>query len=468
MRLTWTSARMRLTLWHAAVLAASLLGFGVLLYLLARASWRRQLDAQLNGDYRALSSAIAEEPRELRELDEHGLVPAFWVAGPDSTGYVSAAWRNAALAGALAAQGARDSWRWISPDGRPFRLRACEISTGDGVRRVVVARDALLMERSLDGLALTLLLSVPAILSLASLAGYFLAGRVLAPTRAITAKARDISADRLSERLPVVNPDDEFGQLAAVFNDVLSRLEASFAQLKRFTADASHELRTPLTAIRSVGEVGLQREHTVEGLRAVIGSLLEESDRLTLLVDALLTITRTESPHARLALAPLDLRAVVRAVVDEMRVLAEEKGQAVTLDGGGQVTVRGERMTLRHAVINLLDNAIKYTGAGGAIGLTVGHTPGGDAYVEVRDTGPGIAAEQHQAVFQRFYRARVGQADQPGVGLGLAIVQRVAELHGGRVELESEVGRGSTFRFVLPRLTPSLTAQTTQGQTDGR
>ncbi|MBI3983081.1 MAG: HAMP domain-containing protein [Gemmatimonadetes bacterium] len=447
---------MRLTLWYSAVLAAFIVVFAVFVYLLARAGWNRALEAQLASDAAGLAYTLRHDPDEVGELDEHGVVTAFWVAPGDNTGYASAAWTGAGLTDALASAHGGDSWRWVARDGRPFRMHRGESATRGGPRRFVVARDASLMERSLAALGLTLMFTVPATLVLASVAGLFLAGRVLAPVRAITAKAGSISADQLSERLPVANPSDEFGRLAGVFNDLLSRLEASFAQLKRFTADASHELRTPLTAIRSVGEVGLQRERNVEGLRSVIGSILEESDRLTRLVEALLTITRAESPTARLALAPLDLAELAREVADDIGVLAEERNQRLTVEDHGAVPTTGDRLLLRHAVINLLDNAIKYTPPGGTITVTAGRTPGGESYVEVRDTGPGIAPEHHTAVFDRFYRARPAQAEgQPGAGLGLAIVRLAAESHGGRVELGSALGRGSTFRIVLPSRGPA-------------
>jgi heavy metal sensor kinase len=263
--------------------------------------------------------------------------------------------------------------------------------------------------------------------------------------------ARRITAESLDARLPVANPGDEFGRLAGVFNETLSRLAEAFEQLRRFTADASHELRTPLTAIRSVGEVALQRPLTAEGYREVIGSMLEDVDRLTRLVENLLLLTRAEAGRIPLTRGPVDLRELVASVSDGLRVLAEEKNQALTVGLAGSVTADCDGAVLRQGITNLLHNAIKYTPPKGLIRVAA-TTTSTDAVIEIEDSGPGIPSADQQRVFERFYRVDQGRSsDTGGAGLGLAIARWAVEANGGRIELESAEDRGTLFRVVLPR-----------------
>src|SRR5262249_6237920 len=218
------------------------------------------------------------------------------------------------------------------------------------------------------------------------------AGRVLAPVGAMADTARRITAESLDARLPVANSADEFGRLATVFNETLSRLDAAFEQLRRFTADASHELRTPLTAMRSVGEVALHRPLSTEGYREVIGSMLEEVDRLTRLVENLLLLTRAEAGRIPLTRASVDLRELVAGVSDGLRVLAEEKNQELTVELGERVAVECDATALRQGMTNRLHNAIKFPPAKGAIRVAVKSPATGDGVIKVQDSAPGIPA----------------------------------------------------------------------------
>jgi heavy metal sensor kinase len=266
----------------------------------------------------------------------------------------------------------------------------------------------------------------------------------------MAATARRITAESLAERLPVENPEDEFGRLATVFNDTLSRLQDSFERLRRFTADASHELRTPLTAIRSVGEVALQSQRDPAAYREVIGSMLEEVDRLTRLVENLLTLTRAESGRIQPRREAVDVGVLATSVADHLRILAEEKDQRLSVDVHGDVKAECDPATLRQGLVNLVDNAIKYTPAKGLIDVDVTHGPSGEVVVEVRDTGPGIPAQHRERVFERFYRVDAARArESGGMGLGLAIARWAVEANGGRIELESEEGQGSVFRMIV-------------------
>ena len=297
-----------------------------------------------------------------------------------------------------------------------------------------------------------LLLSV-LVLTAGGLSGRWLARKALVPLSRLADRSQRITAEQLHERLPVEGASLELDQLAAAFNDTFARLEGSFDQLKRFTADVSHELRTPLTALRTVGEVALRGSHDAQGYREVIGSMLEEVDRLTRLTDELLTLARADAGEAKLRLEPVDLGALAREVAGHLSVLAEEKEQRLEVDAA-PLNVQADRTVLRQALVNLAVNAINYAPGHTRIRLATGRR-GGAAVLEVADEGPGIAPEHRERVFERFYRVDKSRSrEMGGTGLGLALVKWAAEAHGGRVELETEVGRGSTFRIVLPSEPP--------------
>jgi heavy metal sensor kinase len=295
-----------------------------------------------------------------------------------------------------------------------------------------------------------LIVGLPLALGLAGFGGYFLARRALSPVERMARRAREISADRLGARIDVENPHDELGLLAQAFNETLARLERSFEQLKRFTSDASHELRTPLTAIRSVGEVGLQKDGDREHYREVIGSMLEEAGRLGRLVESLLAISRADSGQIPLAQATTGLLPLVQEASFLLDVLAEEKGQTLSLEGDDSIRVRADSVVLRQVIINLVDNAIKYSPRNGHIMVRVLRRDSLTACVEVEDCGPGIPPEHREKVFDRFYRIDEGRSREAGgAGLGLAIAKWGAEAHSGRVELASSAA-GCIFRLILP------------------
>jgi len=298
-------------------------------------------------------------------------------------------------------------------------------------------------------LVIGLLVGLPLALGLAGFGGYFLARRALSPVERMARRAQEINAERLGARIDVENPHDELGLLAKAFNETLSRLESSFVQLRRFTSDASHELRTPLTAIRSVGEVGLQQDGNREHYREVIGSMLEEAGRLGRLVETLLTISRADAGQIRLEQATIGLFPLAQEASFLLDVLAEEKGQTLSLEGNDSIHVKADRAILRQVIVNLLDNAIKYSPRGGQISVRVLRSES-TACVEIEDCGPGIPPEHRDKVFDRFYRIDEGRSrGAGGDGLGLAIAKWGAEAHGGSLELKS-TNAGCIFRLLLP------------------
>ena len=314
---------------------------------------------------------------------------------------------------------------------------------------IQIGRSESSMDAQLRDLALILVLGLPIAVAVAGVGGYVLARRALAPIERMTSHARTITAERLNDRLPVDNPDDEMGRLAAVFNQTLGRLEQSFEQMRRFTADVSHQLRTPLTAIRSVGEVGLRAGRRDEAsYRAIIGSMLEEADRLSVLVDRLLSLSRAETHQSTLTPDSVSLVELAEDVVGHLGVLAEEKGQSLSVDATGRPTAVIDRVVLRQALINLVDNAIKFTPSGGQVSVRV-TSDDGTAVVDVTDTGPGIPSEARERIFDRFFRG--DELAASGTGLGLSIAKGAVEANGGQLTLERSDAQGTTFRIRLSK-----------------
>jgi P-type Mg2+ transporter len=337
---------------------------------------------------------------------------------------------------------------------RSLRVRLALWYAGAGVAVLVAGMMvALIMGMWVPGSRLdvvwALLLGLPGAACAFALAGYFVAGRALAPIALLAERARQLSAGSLSERLPVTNAHDELGQLAVIFNETLARLESSFTELRSFTADASHELRTPLTAIRAVGEVALRQENPGM-LRDTIGSMLEEVGRMNQLIERLLLLAQADHETIPVRLASIAVRDVMLDVADSLSVVAEEKTQLLETRDVLEVTAVADTALLRLALMNLVQNAIRYSAPGKPIRLRA-TASGGDAVVEVADEGPGIP-KQHQArIFERFYRVDKSRSRADGgAGLGLAIVKWAAERMNGSVELQSEIGIGSVFRVRLP------------------
>ena len=336
-------------------------------------------------------------------------------------------------------------------DGTPVRM-VSRVHVLEGRRiliRLAHSEEPLLLR--MKDLLLASLVVLPAVLAAAGFAGYSLARRALFPIEQMARRAQEITPERLDARLANDYTDHELRQLAAVFNGTLARLESAFEQLRRFTADASHELRTPLAMIRSVGEVGLQKDGTRAEYRDIIGSMLEEVNRLTSLIDNLLTISRADSGHIHLQRAAIPLLPLVRDAAGVLEILMEEKALQLTVDGDETAQVQGDPVFLRQALANVIHNAVKYSPQGGTICARVAMSNPGLATVEIQDSGPGIPLEDQPRIFDRFYRVDKARLRQSGgAGLGLSIAKWAIEAHGGAITLQSQPNEGSTFRITLP------------------
>jgi heavy metal sensor kinase len=454
------SVRVSLTLWYVGAIVVVLALYAAVVFTFVSRNLSQALDDQLRGDFQwaaAMADQRSDGTLTWFDEDRNGGEGSQWFQAwtPDGRVFRTAVAERNPIPESERLAARADTRRIVA-----VRTGATVVRILTGVsniygRRVViqVARPEDSMRKQLRGLMLLLVLGLPLGVAGAGAGGYWLARRALAPVDHMAERARSITAERLHDRLPVDNANDELGRLASVFNDTLGRLEASFDQMRRFTADVSHELRTPLTAIRAVGEVGLRSRRDAIDYREIIGSMLEEADRLASLIDRLLAFSRAELGQAKLTLDPVDLCTLAEEVAADLGVLAEEKQQLLTVVGEGSPEGLSDRLMLRQSLINLVDNAIKYTPAGGTIRIRVAESATA-AQIEVIDNGPGIPGNLRDRIFDRHYRGDgLRPADVGGSGLGLSIAKWSVEVNGGRLTVDPTVGRGSTFRITLPRPT---------------
>lgn len=306
-------------------------------------------------------------------------------------------------------------------------------------------------DRVMSALLWTLAAGLLAIMSLTVLGGWTLMNRALSPVRDITIAARDITMRDLRRRVPVPNTGDEIAGLSIVLNQMIARLQESFENVSRFTADASHELRTPLTIIRGELEGIIARAQLHEGARTALGTLQEEVERLVTIVQRLFALSRLDAGEAQVERVKFDLARLAAATVDQMSLLAEEKGISLQCLPKEPVQVEGDRIRLKQIIVNLVDNAIKYTPDGGAVEVIVS-SKNGTAFIEVKDNGPGIPESAIPHIFERFYRVdEVHSRDIEGAGLGLAIVRSIITAHGGTVSVRNESKAGCRITVSLPR-----------------
>ena len=456
------SLKVRLALWYAAATTVVLTVFTCFVFEVVEHRLAAEIDRQLRIDFdlveAQLDTGAAEEIRWLVQ-GAHGdegfaRLSAWFEVWSEDKQLLFRHWpvREADIRRALPAP-VESALRFHTSElEEEMHVRVMERPARVHERAVIVRvfRDETEMRRTLRQIMEVSVLGVPLAVSLASLVGYLVARRSLRPVAAMAEQARGITSESLSERLPNPNPHDELGQLATVFNATLERLETSFTELKRFTADASHELRTPLTALRTVGEVGLRQTDNPVALRETIGSMLEEAQRLNDLIETLLTLARMESGKQAVHPEPIQVAELLADVRDSVNVLAVDKQQTIELDCAEGCVAKADRLLLRQALLNIVHNAIRY--APRQTRITVKASRRNSATViEVADEGPGIAPEHRQKIFDRFYRVdKARSRAEGGSGLGLAIAKWSVQHQGGQIELESQPGKGSLFRIVLP------------------
>jgi heavy metal sensor kinase len=462
----WSTAsiRVRLTGWYSVVLFLMMVVYATATFLAVRHEFLEQIDDQLHDDFETAEGflAPASDGRIVWSGDRHH-DPDYdeergsdvWSTSGDPI-YRSAA--SAALPpAAIAAATASPRYESVVANGRRWRTLAGTSLVGGRAVVLRVSRSEDRLRTQLWEILVVLALGLPLVVALAGMGGYALARRALMPIDHLASEAHRITAERLHERLSVPNRHDEIGRLAGVINDTFARLESSFDQLRRFTADASHELRTPLSVIRGIGEISLKQTRTPGEYKEALGSMLEEVDRLTTLVDTLLRLSHGDAGTVRLSPEPIDLGRLARDVVSSLGILAEERNQRLRIDAVEPVSIAADRLVLREAITNIVDNAIKHSPRASAIDIRV-YQEGGHAIVAVADEGPGIAAEHRERIFDRFFRVDEARSrDGGGTGLGLAIARWAVEASGGQISVDSRPSGGSIFRIVLPVSATSMT-----------
>ena len=419
--------RVRLTLWYVGLLAVILAAFGAGVYFTVQTTLYRNIDGAIEARANTILASVAFD-------SGHPILP------PLPSPIDDAEFVRVAHIGRPPAE--------TDPEIRVGRFPI--LHNGEAVALLEVGLSGESVTEALSALLLTLGVAYPLTLLVAVLGGMFLARRALAPVDSITEIARRISAEDLGQRLDLQLPNDELGRLATTFDGMIDRLDDAFRRQRRFNADASHELRTPLTVMKGQVEVALQQERSPEDYRKVLRAVNDEVDRLIGLAGSLLTLARAEAGQIPLSLERVDVAELVSATVEQIRPAATAKGLSIDLVPTASVSMLADEGLILQLLLNLLDNAVKYTPEGGRISVGWDTTNDGlEIWVATRASAFRKSTSPH--VTDRFYRVDDARSRaEGGVGLGLAINRWIAEAHGGSLLAESVVGEGSAFRVTLP------------------
>jgi len=459
---TWGSVRLRLTAWYVLLLGLTLVLFSFYLHLRLEHSLAAQMDDALQVAASQALALVGEDQGHpafattdaaqtvIRRLIQAGF--AGRLTAPDGTVWDGLGDAQHVPAGPPPVPG----WTSVEVEGTDWRVYSQPLEAPDGrpIGWLQVARSLAPSEQASESLFVQIMLSLPLVVVLAAVVGYFLAGRALRPIDRITRTAQAMSAQDLTQRIEYEGPDDEVGRLARTFDQMLDRLQAAFERERRFTADASHELRTPLTVIKGRIDVTVSRPRTVQEYTHTLHDVARETNRLIRLTNDLLFLTRLGQRSPSMQLQPVDLRDLLSAIVDQVRPLAEAKALELVEEVAPGLRLTGDPDHLIRLFLNILDNAIKYTPAGGRVTMRAVEEST-TVRVTVRDTGPGIPPQHLPHLFERFYRVEADRSRETGgTGLGLAVAAEIARGHGGTLEVQSTVGQGTTCLIHLPRSQP--------------
>lgn len=456
--------RLRLTLWYGALLSAGLLGFSLFMVATLRHAMRHTVDRQLLDHMAAIRTIVAEDENQREAALQHDLDEDVELA-PDLTlleiwdDSGRAVYRSAAMNRMQVPEGVPQVTQ--SPQTRPsrrhpLRVLVRRVATPSHNYVVLVAIPIHDFLDAIDQVVRTLWIAVPVLLLLAVAGGYWIASRALAPVRGMIAAANSIHPGDISTRLKLPAADDELRQLALTLNRMLDRLQAGFERVTRFTADASHELRTPIALLRTRTELLLRRERAPQEYRSALEQNLDELEKTSGLLEELMVLARADAGAESLHFTSLDFALLVRDVAAIMQPLAQAKQLAWLVSvPESPVILHGDETSLRRLLLVLLDNAVKYTAAQGAIEIVL-RTHEKQATLEVRDTGIGISEHDMPHIFERFYRAdRARTRTAGGAGLGLSIGKWIVQQHGGTMTAQSSLMQGSVFYVTLPTSLPS-------------
>lgn len=447
--------RWRLTLWYSSILAVILLLVGVIVYFQMSQHLMERLDGELRTELGGIDQELEESSTtagiraRLHRRYGHYEQFLFDIRYADGSEPLFTRQLGEAPFPEIDASDRSEqiSYRTYRVGSGVYRIASRQIQ---GPQAPMLVRAAASLDpdvHELRELVTSLLVACPVGLFAAVAGGYLLARRSLAPIDQMTRMAREITVGRLNRRIDVQNRQDELGRLAITLNEMIGRLEKSVADMQRFTADAAHELRTPITVMRNEAEVTLRNQGTADEYRSSLENLLEEFERLTVLADKLLYLSREDAGLAKDRHTEIELDKVVAEVVDHMRLLAQDKRIDLTLSKADSCRLMGDVDGLRRMTFNLLDNAIKYTPEGGHVELRLIRS-NDHAEIVVADTGIGIDAEHLPHVCNRFYRVD-SSSQSSGTGLGLAICRAIVESHNGQIDLVSVPGGGTTVTVTL-------------------
>jgi signal transduction histidine kinase len=475
------SLRARATSWYVGLLAVALVVFSIGIYVCIRAYLNESMQRALSGTAHTIATDFLAKLPTKGDAWVLGEIRESYEASPndhyirlsvgDSVLYQTADMRDPSIQIgeiALPRPSVEGAFHRQTIQGRDVMIYSLPFQAADRRLIEVEAGTSLFsMQQTLHSLTKILTVATILILILATIGGYLLMTRPLRPLVVLTGKAADIGRKKLGERLPVIPTGDELERLTHSLNGMIDRLEDALNHNHRFSADASHELRTPLTIMRGELEEMLRIEELPPQAIENLVSTLEEIDRMSRIVNSLMTITRLDAGGERMTMQVLDLSELVRTTMDHMRLLAEEKGLPLNCACEREVYVYADPMRIKQVLVNLIDNAIKYTqpgedfqesslqeSAGGRVDIAV-FASGSSAYLKIADHGIGIAPEVLPHVFDRFYRADFARnRDAGGVGLGLAIVKAIVVAHDGSVSITSTLDQGSTVLVQLPLVQP--------------
>ncbi len=464
------SLRFRLTALYLAFFSLLFILFSVFLYSVLSNALKARLDETLSAEANTLASLLQDELQEMK-----GDVPA---AAHEAVANLRL---HGGLVAVFAGGDALASTTPLAPHefDRALNYASTNTSTefvvvltelGKYGTHVAVHRLAgggrsflLLAAESLDSVAASLavvrrviFISLPLMLVFAGIGGYVLSARSLAPLASMASQARKITGSNLETRLDIGNPAEELAVLVESFNELLSRLDQSFESMRRFVADASHELRTPIAIIRGEADVALSQDRGAAEYQESLAIILDESRRLSHLVDDLLNLARSDAGHVTLKTHDFYLNELLADCCRSVQALAGARQIAIECRAPRDIQFRGDEELLRRLVMNLLDNAIRYTPPGGRVEAVLETLSDPDqgkcVRIRVSDTGMGISPEAVPHIFERFFRADKARSRQDGgFGLGLAIVKWIAESHNGGVQLDTTAGAGAAFTVTLPR-----------------
>jgi heavy metal sensor kinase len=461
------SIRVRLTAWYAGLLAGAIVLFGVLVYVGLKQYLIGNASATLAVQSRSIGTEwLVEFPGKRpgwlgQEIDEAYAPEANsnFVRITKSDGtiiYVSGQPKDNSFQPSEVPLPPRELQNNVTrivhlPSGKALLIESLSFS-GSGDTRFLVESGIPYsqIEDVLNGLLRMLAVYLPLIVSVAGFGGYWLMRRSLRPVDEITTRAEGITSTNLSQRLPVIKTGDEIDRLSTALNRMIARLDDAFQHIHRFSADASHELRTPLTILQLELE-GIVQNPTLEPeLVDQIGSALEETQRLSRIVESLLTISRLDAGEVKMEKDVINLAELAQSTTEQMKLLADEKLLTMSCSCDPSVYILGDKSRFKQVIVNLIANAIKYTPEGGNIGVTV-RPQYGKALLEVFDDGVGIPSQAITHIFERFYRAdKARSRDSGGAGLGLAIVKAICTAHGAEVKVSSHEGKGSSFTVEMP------------------